>query len=148
MEILSKFGIDKELFKFILVGIANTLFGTAIMFGMYNLLGCDYYISSACNYIFGSILSYFLNKYFTFKYKKRSFKVVIKFIINIVICYLISYGIAKPLVLLILSKFGDFDTKLVDNIAMLVGMGLFVICNYFGQKLIVFKKGEATDEKI
>ena len=64
MKILSKFGIDKELFKFILVGIANTLFGTAIMFGMYNLLGCNYYVSSACNYIFGSILSYFLNKYF------------------------------------------------------------------------------------
>ncbi len=31
--------IDKKLLKFILVGIVNTLVGTAIMFGLYNLAG-------------------------------------------------------------------------------------------------------------
>ena len=33
--------IDKKLLKFILVGIVNTLVGTAIMFGLYNMAGCS-----------------------------------------------------------------------------------------------------------
>ena len=33
--------IDKTLIKFVMVGIVNTLFGSAIMFAMYNLIGCS-----------------------------------------------------------------------------------------------------------
>ena len=50
-----------------LVGVANTLFGTAVMFLFYNLFHFDYWVSSAANYVFGSILSYILNRFFTFK---------------------------------------------------------------------------------
>ena len=64
--------IDKTLFKFILVGIANTIFGTAVMFAFYNILHLNYWISSMANYLFGSILSYFLNKTFTFKTPKQA----------------------------------------------------------------------------
>ena len=63
---------DKTFWKFIMVGIVNTLFGTAVMFSFYNLLHFSYWVSSAANYIFGSILSYFLNKHFTFQNKSRS----------------------------------------------------------------------------
>ena len=61
--------IDKKLLKFILVGVVNTLVGTAIMFGLYNLAGCSYWVSSAANYVIGSILSYVLNKKFTFRHR-------------------------------------------------------------------------------
>lgn len=50
---------DKKLLKFILVGGINTLVGTFVMFGAYNFLGFSYWISSALNYIIGSIVSYF-----------------------------------------------------------------------------------------
>ena len=137
---------DEKFRKFILVGIINTLFGYAIMFVFYNLFGLSYWISSASNYIFGSILSYFLNKYYTFQNKERSIKIVIKFIINITICYVIAYGVAKPVTGYILS---DFGRQIQENAAMLVGMGLFVILNYIGQRLIVFsEKNEISEEKI
>ena len=145
MRILSKYNIDIQFIKFVIVGVTNTIFGTAIMLGMYNIFGCNYYLSSICNYFFGSILSYFLNKYFTFNYTKKDLKVVLKFILNITICYIISYGLAKPLVGMILLS---FDKKIVDNIAMLVGMVLFVFCNYFGQKLLVFNKDGEVNEEI
>ena len=66
MEKLKKL-FDEKLLKFILVGVVNTLVGMAIMFGLYNLAHCSYWVSSAANYILTSILSYFLNKYFTFQ---------------------------------------------------------------------------------
>ena len=90
---------DEKLLKFILVGVVNTLVGMAIMFGLYNLAHCSYWVSSAANYILTSILSFFLNKYFTFQNKERSWKQVAKFIINIAVCYVLAYGIAKPVVM-------------------------------------------------
>src|SRR5699024_8647251 len=58
---------DRKLWKFLLVGVVNTLVGSAIMFGLYNLAGWGYWVSSAMNYLLTSILSFFLNKYFTFQ---------------------------------------------------------------------------------
>ncbi|MFU0831509.1 MAG: GtrA domain-containing protein [Oscillospiraceae bacterium] len=127
---------DKRFIKFIFVGVINTLVGTAIMFALYNLAGCNYWFSTAANYIVGSILSYFLNKYFTFQNKNRSWKIVAKFILNIAVCYLVAYGLAKPAVLWILS---GQSQKVQDNVAMLVGMGFFTLLNYAGQRFFAFK---------
>lgn len=127
---------DITFWKFILVGIVNTLFGSLIMFFLYNFVHCSYWISSAANYFFGSIFSYFLNKNFTFRDKSKDIKVVIKFVCNISICYLIAYGIAKPVVRFILSS---ASTNIQENFSMLVGMGLFVILNYIGQRFFTFK---------
>ena len=128
---------DITFLKFVLVGIANTVFGMAIMFILYNAFGVNYWISSAANYVCGSILSYFLNKYFTFQNKEKSFAVIVRFIINITICYFIAYGVAKPFVSYIFSGYG---TKIQDNVAMLAGAGLFMILNYFGQRFFAFKE--------
>ena len=131
--------LDRTFWKFILVGIINTIVGTGVMFLCYNDFHLNYWVSSAMNYIIGSIVSYFLNKYFTFQNKQRSWKIVIKFIINISVCYLIAYGVAKPLVARILS---GQSVTIQENGAMLVGMCLFVGLNYLGQRFFAFKKEE------
>lgn len=132
---MSKF-IDKTTIKFLLVGVINTLVGTSVMFLSYNLLHFSYWTSSAANYIIGSIVSYFLNKYFTFQQKERSVKTVFKFVANITLCYLLAYGIAKPLVRHLLS---GWTVAIQENGAMVCGMGLFVVFNYLGQRFFVFK---------
>jgi putative flippase GtrA len=119
------------------VGIINTLVGTGVMFLAYNLLKLNYWVSSASNYVVGSVVSYFLNKYFTFQNKERSLKQVLIFIANITVCYLIAYGVAKPLVYHILQQ---ASVTLRDNCAMLAGMCLFVCLNYLGQRFVVFAK--------
>lgn len=128
---------DRTFLKFILVGVVNTLFGTAIMFGFYNLLHLSYWISSAANYFFGSILSYFLNKRFTFQNREKGAGTLIRFVLEISVCYLIAYGAARPLVRLLLS---GATQKVRDNVAMLVGMGLFVVLNYIGQRFFAFRE--------
>lgn len=128
---------DVTFWKFIIVGVINTLFGTAIMFVFYNVFHLSYWISSASNYFFGSILSYFLNKYFTFKSKDNSGKSLVRFVVNITVCYLLAYGGAKPLARWI---FSGASASLQDNMAMLAGMCFFVAFNYIGQRFFVFKK--------
>lgn len=131
--------IDWVTIKFLIVGVINTLVGSAVMFLLYNGFHTGYWIASACNYIIGSIVSYFLNKHFTFRSKEKSLREVVTFAVNIVICYVLAYGIAKPCVYQIFSGYG---TKIQDNIAMFAGMCLFVGLNYFGQRFVVFKGGK------
>ena len=137
MKSLLKKLFDKTFWKFILVGLINTFVGTAVMFGCYNLLNCSYWFSSAANYVIGSIVSYFLNKYFTFKVKERSWKTVVRFVINIAVCYFIAYGVAKPLAAYL---FRAATVKIQENVAMLVGMCLFVGLNYLGQRFFAFRE--------
>ena len=89
--------------------------------------------------IIGSIFSYFANKYFTFKVEKKSRAEVIRFIINIIVCYFLSYGIARPIIDLILNDLA-LSKSIMDQISMLFGTGIFIVFNYFGQKFFVFKK--------
>lgn len=122
--------------KFGIVGVLNTIIGTTVMFLLYNVAGCNYWISSGMNYIVGSIFSYFANKHFTFHVKNNSKKYVFKFIVNISICYLFAYGTARPLIKLCLK---GIDKNVSENIAMVVGMVFFVILNFLGQKFFVFR---------
>ena len=126
--------------KFILVGIANTIIGTLIMFVFYNVFHLSYWVSSASNYFFGSICSYLLNKYFTFKYKEKGFASLIRFTLNILVCYLLAYGIAKPVMQWLLSS---YTVSIQENVSMLLGMCLFVIFNYIGQRYFAFKKSSS-----
>lgn len=127
---------DRTILKFLIVGVVNTLFGTAVMFSLYNLAGCSYWISSAANYILGSVLSFFLNKYFTFQNKERPWRQVVRFTVNIAACYLVAYGVAKPAVRMLLS---GQSVSIQENAAMLVGMCLFTGLNYFGQRFFAFR---------
>ena len=127
---------DNTLFMFLIVGVFNTLVGCGTMFLLYNLAHWSYWVSSAANYIVDGIVSFFLNKYFTFGNKKWEWAQVWKFIINVTVCYLLGYGLAKPLALRVLA---GQAINVQENVAMLVGMCLYTGLNYLGQRFFAFK---------
>ena len=135
---------DPTLFRFLLVGVVNTLVGYGVMFGLYNLAGLHlwgdpgYWISSAANYLVGSVVSYFLNKYFTFKSRGQSWQEIVRFVLNIAVCYFVAYGLAKPAMGALLSGTA-LSPQLQGNLTMLAGSGLFVLLNYFGQRFFAFR---------
>ena len=135
MNNLLKKLFDRTFWRFILVGAANTIFGTGIMFVFYNVFHFSYWVSSASNYFFGSILSYILNRLFTFQNNAAAQKTLPRFVLNISLCYLLAYGLAKPLIIHILA---DLSQQVQENVAMLAGMCLFVGLNYIGQRFFVF----------
>lgn len=134
--------IDKIFWKFILVGTVNTIFGTVIMFVLYNFFNCNYWISSIINYVVSSVLSFFLNKHFTFKNREKGWMPVVRFTLNIMLCYLLAYGIAKPAVYHMLI---EYSITVRDNFSLLVGMVLFVIFNYMGQRFFAFRNSKASN---
>lgn len=136
--------LDPTLFRFILVGLVNTAVGYGVMFGLYNLAGLHtwgdtgYWLSSAANYIVGSVVSFFLNKHFTFRSREKGAGVVLRFALNIAVCWALAYGLAKPVMVWLLSDTG-WSQQLQGNLSMLAGSGLFVFLNYFGQRFFAFR---------
>lgn len=153
---LKKF-FDIKFWKFILVGIINTIVGTGLQFVLFNctplsLMGATgTWLASGISYFLASIMSYFLNKYFTFKNKEKGWKPVVRFALNIAVCYLIAYGIAIPLTNYIctansITTFGWSVEAFASNASMIIGSCLFVACNYIGQRFFAFKeKSEPAD---
>ena len=150
---------DIKMWKFLLVGVLNTLVGQGLSFLLLNVIEWeafgagtvsyfgttewDVFLCSGISTILASIMSYFLNRYFTFQYKGTDKTVIIRFAVNIAVCYGLAYGIAVPAVKLLLSNLSrDFRT----NFAMVVGMCLFVGFNYLGQRFFTFREEKEETE--
>ncbi len=141
---------DIKFWKFILVGIINTIIGMGLQFVFYNVFGWDKFawgtiLATFLGNFIGSVVSYFLNKYFTFKNTEKGWKPVLRFALNIAVCYVIAYVVVSPIVNLIctsnhLSVFGWSEEKSAGNISMAVGACAFVACNYIGQRFFAFRE--------
>lgn len=132
-----------EVIHFGMVGVINTLMGWVIMAVLYNLIHMNYWLSSGISYFIGSVFSYHANSKVTFKVEHKDKRLPWRFAVNIIVCYLIAFGVAQPLVEKVLSA---QPKVIVDNVAMILGMGIFIVMNFFGQKLFVFRKKKQTEE--
>lgn len=131
--------MDATMWRFLLVGMLNTLVGTGIMFLLYNLAGWSYWAASAANYGLGGVVSFFTHKHLTFQNRERSWGQVGRFALTVGVCWLAAYGVAKPLTLWALS---GCSVKAQENVAMLVGLCLYTGLNYLGQRFFAFRKKE------
>lgn len=134
--------IDVKLVKFLIVGVVNTAIGAGVMFLLYNQAHCSYWLSSACNYIAGGIVSFLLNKYFTFKNTQKSLRQIGLFVFNLAVCYIAAYVLAKWM---IYRMFANQSENMKDNIALFLGMCIYTGLNYIGQRLVVFKEVQRDD---
>lgn len=143
--------LNSSFLRFLIVGVINTAVGTAVMFGLYNLAGLHawgkvgYWLSTIGNYTVGSVVSFFLNKHFTFKNKEKGKAVVIRFVVNIAVCMTLAYGIAQKAVEAALAD-TLLSQQMQGNVSMLVGMVLFVLLNYFGQRFFAFRNRGETEK--
>lgn len=141
-----------EVIHFGMVGVINTLMGWIIMAVLYNLIHMNYWVSSGISYFIGSVFSYHANAKLTFKVENRDKWLPWRFALNIIVCYLVSFTVAKPLTArlldaLRLSADGRISQTLLENVAMIFGMCIFIVMNFFGQKLFVFQKMKGKKEE-
>lgn len=140
---------DIRFLKFILVGILNTLVGEGVILLLLHLIGWKNFSWGAgaaafVGTVVGSIVSYFLNKYFTFKNKEKGWKPMLRFTINIAACLLIrvlvATGVSELSKALSLTMFGMDVNSFAANLSWAVGACVFVACNYVGQRFFAFRE--------
>ncbi|WP_294472340.1 GtrA family protein [uncultured Intestinimonas sp.] len=128
---------DVSMLKFLLVGVGNTLLSTVLMFA---LEGLGYWPSTAIAYLAGAVLSFFLNRRFTFHSQETLGRSAVKFAVNVAVCYALGYGLARGLMGL-LAPWSPLPPLWWERLSKLVGMGLYTVLNYFGQRFFAFRKG-------
>ena len=131
---------DVSMLKFLLVGVGNTLLSTVLMFA---LEGLGYWPSTAIAYVAGAVLSFFLNRRFTFHSDEVLWKAAVKFAVNVAVCYVVGYGLAR-LVMGALSPLNPLPAIWWERLSKLVGMGLYTVLNYFGQRFFAFRRRGST----
>lgn len=131
---------DVSMIKFLLVGVGNTLLSTALMFA---LEGLGYWPSTAIAYVAGAVLSFFLNRRFTFHSEETFVRSAVKFAVNVAVCYALGYGMARGLMRL-LEPWSFMSSLWWERLSKLVGMGLYTVLNYFGQRFFAFRRGRET----
>ena len=127
--------LDASVWKFLLVGVGNTLLSMVLMF---LLEGLGYWPSTAIAYVAGAVMSFFLNRSFTFKSNADFWPSVLKFAVNVAVCYLLAYSIAQPLAGWVLGRTA-ISPIWQERLAKLAGMGLYTVLNYFGQRFFAFR---------
>ena len=125
---------DKSVIKFLAVGLCNTALTTVLMFMLYEIGGWGKWESGAVSYLAGAALSYWLNRRYTFKSDAKVLRSLPKFALNVAVCFLIANVIAEAAVKALLAGFAY-----QDQLAMLVGMGLYTCLNYAGQRWFAFR---------
>ncbi|WP_240160053.1 GtrA family protein [Paenibacillus aceris] len=131
--------LSSSFLRFLLVGVFNTLVGLSASFAFFNLLHLNYWISTFTGNTIGAIVSYTLNRTFTFRSKASVGSSWWKFAVVILSCYGLSYGISLLLAETVASLWPDMRTDWLHNAAILIGNGLYTIGNYLGHKYFTFR---------
>ena len=106
------------------------------MFLLYNCLHVGYWIASACNYLVGGTMSYFLNRKYTFHSHDNRLRLLAKYVLHMVVCYFVSYSLAPVVTKFVLDH---WTLHAKGNVSLAVGSVTFTILNYFGQRYVVFR---------
>ena len=128
--------IDASVWRFLLVGVGNTLLSLVLMF---LLEGLGYWPSTAIAYVAGAVMSFFLNRSFTFHSDERFWPSAVKFAVNVAVCYLLAYSLAQPIAAWVLGGTG-IPPIWQERLAKLGGMALYTVLNYFGQRSFAFRR--------
>lgn len=131
---------DVSFLKFLLIGGCNFILSMAIMFLLYNFLNLGYWGSSMISFTLCSVISYILNRKYSFKSTAPLIKSAVKFSIVIAISYVVAFGAAKPIMLWLMqiAKI-NLQEKIIEQLAMILAQGIFTIINFIGQRLWAFK---------
>ena len=127
----------RSFWRFLAVGIVNTIIGVTTMLVLIEWWGCGYWVGTLAGNAAGAVVSYLLNRSFTFASKKPVAKSLPRFIVVIAACYLLSYTLSSAAIGIAGYTASGFPVS-APGMAALLGAGIYTVANYLGQKLFVF----------
>ena len=137
---------ERSLWIFLAIGVGNTVVSWLIMMALSSWLQNRStpeqakWISSGVAFALTSVISFVLNRCFSFHSKGNVWGDLARFALVIAACYFIAFSVATPLAgkLLSLGAFSRFAGRSVQ-IALTLGQVVFTALNYFGQRFFAFR---------
>lgn len=119
-----------QFIRFLLVGVFNTGLGYCVIFGCMYLAGFSAELSNALGYGVGLIVSYFLNRNFTFKSVQDRRTEMIRFVGVFLIAYAANFIVLTTLI---------HKLDVHPGISQVVAGVIYVAASYFMNKYYVFR---------
>lgn len=126
-----------QTYRFVLVGLLNTIVGFSVFYILLSLLHVNYSVSLIISHFIGVIHSYLWNKNWTFRVKKNSSAIVIKFFVLYAAIFVINY-----IILVLLVEVVGYNKLLAQVISLL----LTTIISFVGQRFWSFKTIKVESE--
>ena len=122
--------IDISVIKFFIVGIGNTFFGLLVIFLSKWLLAMGDVAANALGYGCGLILSFVLNKRWTFQHSGSMWIALIKFMFVVATAYSVN-------LIVVLKCIHNLGVN--SYVAQAVGIIPYTLIGYFGGRFYAFK---------
>jgi putative flippase GtrA len=122
--------LQTEIPRFLVAGSSAVLVDTVVYFALVSTVTFNFNVAKAISFISGAIVAFFLNKFWTFKQKRRSWTEVFRF----ALLYLATL-VVNVLVNALVLKVAPTGITL----AFLAATGTSTILNFCGQKWQVFR---------
>ncbi len=138
--------VDRTFMIYVVVGVSNFIFCTSLMFFLFNVCGVNEHVAPLVNYGLGSLIWFLGCKYLIFPGVRSGVQQAIRFGIEVLICYAISYYLIAPFTADFLLEHEEIyewftfggGAKVTANCEMAVGVLAYALLNYFGQRYFVF----------
>lgn len=138
------FAIGYQFYKFVLVGVLNTLLDLSVLNGLIVLtgiaMGWHFSLFKGISFAIAVVNSYFWNKFWTFRKKEgggvREFS-------QFLAVSLVGLGVNVGMASLLVNVVGpqrDISPQLWANVAAIAAVVFSTVWNFIGYKLIVFKQ--------
>ncbi len=88
----------KQLLRFAAVGVLNTAVGYAVIFACMYLVGWGVVVSNIAGYAVGLVVSYTLNRTFTFRSAAGKKREIVRFLSIFMVAYLANIGVLMLLI--------------------------------------------------
>lgn len=121
--------------RFVLVGLLNTTISFFIIIFLLEIGEWGYWPSTFIGNSCGVVCSFFFNRAFTFQSKIGVGEGGLLFLLVTMLSYFVAYS-SSPFIAIFFSAFLFSE----EQWAVLIGMGIYTVVNFFGQKHFVFQK--------
>ena len=125
----------EEILLYLIFGFLTTVVNYLVYLPCYNLLGISATVSNILAWIVAVTFAFLTNKPFVFKSHDWSAKVLIPELVKFLGCR-VGSGVLETVLIFLTVDCLRWD----GNLMKLITSVLVIILNYFGSKLLVFKK--------
>jgi len=145
--------VKKELIKFTLIGILAVLVDLTVYYLLLNVLpenvasfASNEAISKTISFLCGMVVTYSLNKLWTWKQRDRSNKRLVKFTVLYGVSLFLNVFTNSTLLYILENNQDIYDVPFKYFIAFVGATGMSAVVNFVGQKFWVFRvRGEESD---
>jgi putative flippase GtrA len=127
-----------KVFRFLLVGVCNTLLSAICIVFMMEILKLDYRIANATGYAAGLVLSFILNRLWTFAYPGPWIASLVRWLVVALVAFGLNFA-----VIVALHQFAHAN----KYTAQIGGVLVYTMCSFLGARFFAFRPLQLRNNK-